>query len=107
MQSSVMAASAGCIRNAVALRDACYLRVSSRVPDVLGLPELLMEDNPKRLRLGTKSSKLSQSSATLGICSLQVVAASWLQLHAANVHGQVPPIASPSYQPPSAPSDQR
>ena len=24
MQSSVMAASAGCIRNAVALRDACY-----------------------------------------------------------------------------------
>ena len=46
MQSSVMAASAGCIRNAVALRDACYMRVSSRVPDVLGLPGLLMEDNP-------------------------------------------------------------
>ena len=46
MQSSVMAASAGCIRNAVALRDACYVRVSSRVPDVLGLPGLLMEDTP-------------------------------------------------------------
>ena len=38
-------ASAG-IRNAVALRDACYVRVSSRVPDVLGLPGLLMEDTP-------------------------------------------------------------
>ena len=37
--------------------------------------------------LGTKSSKLSQSSATLGTCSLQEVAASWLQSHAANVHG--------------------
>ena len=34
-----------------------------------------------------KSSKLSQSSATLGICSLQEVAASWLQSHAANAHG--------------------
>ena len=34
------------IRNAVALRDACYVRVSSRVPDVLGLPGLSMEDNP-------------------------------------------------------------
>ena len=46
-----------------------------------------MEDKPKRLRLGTKSSKLSQSSATLGTCSLQEVAASWLQSHPANVHG--------------------
>ena len=46
MQSSVMAASAGCIRNAVALRDACHLTVSSGVPDVLGLPGLLMKDNP-------------------------------------------------------------
>ena len=87
MQSSVMAASDGCIRNAVALRDACYLRVSLRVPDIFGLLGLLMEDNPRRLRLGTKSSKLSQSSATLGTCSLQEVAASWLQSHAENVHG--------------------
>ena len=46
MQSSVMAASAGCIRNAVAFKDACYVRVSSCVPDVLGLPGLLMEDTP-------------------------------------------------------------
>ena len=37
--------------------------------------------------MGTNSSKLSQSSATLGTCSLQEVAASWLQSHAANVHG--------------------
>ena len=43
MQPSVMAASAGYIRNAVALRDACYVRVSSRVPDVLGLPGLFEE----------------------------------------------------------------
>ena len=45
MQSSVVASSAGCIRNAVALRDACYLTVSSGEPDVLGLPELLMKDS--------------------------------------------------------------
>ena len=41
----------------------------------------------QRLRLETKSLKLSQSSATLGTCSLQEVAASWLRSHAANVHG--------------------
>ena len=35
-----------CIRNAVALRDACHLRVSSCVPNVLGLLGLLMEDKP-------------------------------------------------------------
>ena len=40
----------------------------------------------QRLRLETKSLKLSQSSATLGTCSLQEVAASWLRSHAANVH---------------------
>ena len=34
-----------------------------------------------------KAWKLSQSSATLGTCSLQEVVASWLQSHAANVHG--------------------
>ena len=61
MQSSVVAASAGCIRNAVALRDPCALTPSSGAPDVL--------------RLETKSLKLSQSSATLGTCSLQEVAA--------------------------------
>ena len=45
IQSSVVAASAGCIRNTVALRDPCDLTVSSGAPDVLGLPGLLMEDN--------------------------------------------------------------
>ena len=44
--SSVVAASAACIRNAVALREACYLTVSSGVPDALELPGLLMKDNP-------------------------------------------------------------
>ena len=45
MQSSVVAASARCIRNAVALRNACYLTVSSGVPNVLGLPKLMMKDS--------------------------------------------------------------
>ena len=45
MHSSVVAASAECLRNAVALRNPCDLTVSSGVPDVLGLPGLLMEDN--------------------------------------------------------------
>ena len=43
--------------------------------------------SPQRLRLGTKSLKLSQNSATLGTSSLQEVAASWLRSHVANVHG--------------------
>ena len=87
MQSSVVAASAGCIRNAVALRDPCTLTLSSGAPDALGLLGLLMKEKFQRLRLETKSLKLSQNSATLGTCSLQEVAASWLRSHAANVHG--------------------
>ena len=60
---------------------------SSGVPDALGLLGLLMKEKFQRLRLETKSLKLSQSSATSETCSLQEVAASWLQSHAANVHG--------------------
>ena len=107
MQSSVVAAIAGCIRNAVALRDPCALTLSSGAPDALGLLGLLMKEKFQRLRLETKSLKLSQSSATLGTCSLQEVAASWLRSHAANVHGASSANCSPSHQPPSAPSDQR
>ena len=77
----------GGIRNAVALRDPCALTLSSGAPDALGLLGLLMKEKFQRLRLETKSLKLSQNSATLGTCSLQEVAASWLQSHAANVHG--------------------
>ena len=75
MQSSVVAASAECIRNAVTLRDPCALTLSSGAPDALGLLGLLMKEKFQRLRLKTKSLKLSQSSATLGTCSLQEVAA--------------------------------
>ena len=52
----------------------------------LGTARAIDEDNSLRLRLGTKSLKLSQSSATFGTCSLQEVAASWLRSHAANVN---------------------
>ena len=61
--------------------------VCSGAPDALGLLGLLMKETFQRLRLETKSLKLSQSSATLGTCSLQEVTASWLRSHAANVHG--------------------
>ena len=74
MQSSVVAASTGCIRNAVALRDPCALTLSSGAPDALGLLGLLMKEKFQKLRLEMKSLKLSQSSATLGTCSLQEVA---------------------------------
>ena len=63
------------IRNAAALRDPCALTLSSGAPDALGLLGLLMKEKFQRLRLETKSLKLSQSSATLGTCSLQEVAA--------------------------------
>ena len=58
-----------------------------RAPDALGLLGLLMKVKFQRLKLETKSLKMSQSSATLGTCSLREVAASWLRSHAANVHG--------------------
>ena len=67
--------------------DPCTLTLSSGAPDALGLLGLLMKEKFQRLRLETKSLKLSQNSATLGTCSLQEVAASWLRSHAANVHG--------------------
>ena len=73
MQSSVVAASAGCIRNAVASRDPCALSLSSGAPDALGLLGLSMKEKFQRLRLETKSLKLSQSSATLGTCSLPLL----------------------------------
>ena len=60
MQSSVVAASAGCIRNAVALRDPWALTLSSGVPDAFGLLGLSMKEKFQRLRLETKSLKLSQ-----------------------------------------------
>ena len=50
--------------------------VLSGAPDALGLLGLLMKEKSQRLRLETKSLKLSQNSATLGTCSLQEVAAS-------------------------------
>ena len=83
----------------------------SGAPNALGLLGLSMKEKFQRLRLETKSLKLSQSSATLGTCSLQEVAARWLRAgcdHTLQMcMGQVLPIASPSHQPPSAPSDQR
>ena len=51
MQSSVVAASAGCIRNAVALRDPCALTLSSGAPDALGLLGLSMKEKFQMLRL--------------------------------------------------------
>ena len=107
MQSSVVAASAGCIRNAMALRDPCALTPSSGAPDALGLLGLSMKEKFQRLRLETKRLKLSQSSATLGTCSLQEVAATGSDHTLQMCMGQGPPIASPSHQLPSAPSDQR
>ena len=61
-----MAASAGCIRNAVALRDACFLRVSSRVPDVLGLLGLLMEDKTLEVEVGNEKLEVVPEFCYLG-----------------------------------------
>ena len=85
MQSSVVAASTGCIRNAVALRDPCAL-TEFRCARCLGTAWAIDEREVSEVEVGNKSLKLSKSSATLGTCFLQEVAASWLQSHAANVH---------------------
>ena len=65
MQSSVVAASAGCIRNTVTLNDPCPLTLISDAPDALGLLELLMKEKKERFRLETNGLKLSESSAPL------------------------------------------
>ena len=52
----------------------------------LGTARAIDEREVSEVEVETKSLKLSQSSATLGTCSLQEMAASWLQSHAANVH---------------------
>ena len=62
-----------------------------------------MKEKVKSLSLETKSLKLSKSSASLRTCSLQEVAASCLQSHAANVHG----ASSANCISLTAPSDQR
>ena len=81
MQSSVVATSTGCKRNAVALKDPCVLTLNSGAPNALIQLRLLTKEKVQRLRLETKSMMLSQSSVTLGTCSLQKVAASWLRSH--------------------------
>ena len=53
----------------------------------LGTARAIDEREVSEVEVGNKSLKLSQSSATLGTCSLQEVSASWLRSHAANVHG--------------------
>ena len=55
IQSSVVAARAGYIRNAVALRDHCALILSSGAPDVFGQLGLLLEEKIQRLRLARKA----------------------------------------------------
>ena len=53
----------------------------------LGTAWAIDEREVSEAEVGNEGLKLSQSSATLGTCSLQEVAASWLRSHAANVHG--------------------
>ena len=53
MQSSVVNASAGSIRNAVALRDPCTLTLSSGAHNALGLLRQLMKEKFQRMRLKT------------------------------------------------------
>ena len=53
----------------------------------LGTARAIDEREVSEVEVRNEKLKLSQSSATLGTCSLQEVAASWLRSHAANVHG--------------------
>ena len=46
---------AGCLRNAVAIKDFCTLSLKSGAPDDLGQLRLLMEEKIQRLRLEMKS----------------------------------------------------
>ena len=66
MQSSVVAASAGCIRNAMALRDPCALTLSSGAPDALGLLGLLMKEKFQRLRLENEKLEVVPEFCYLG-----------------------------------------
>ena len=76
MQSSVVVACAGCIRNAVALRDPYDLTLSSGAPDALGLLGLSIKEKFQRLRLGMKSLKfcyLGDMLSAGGGCELAAI----------------------------------
>ena len=96
MQSSVVAASAGCVRNTVALKDPCTLTLgTARAIDEREVSEVevgneKLEVVPEFCYLGDMLSAGAGCDHTLQMCM-----------------GQVSPIASPSHQPPSDPSDQR
>ena len=53
----------------------------------LGTARAIDETEVSEVEVGNEKLEVAQSSATLGTCSLQEVAASWLRSHAANVHG--------------------
>ena len=89
----------GCIRNAVALRDPCALfrcarclgaAIDEREVSEVEVGNEKLEVVPEFCYLGDMLSAGAGCDHTLQMCM-----------------GQVPPIASPSHQPPSAPSDQR
>ena len=53
----------------------------------LGTARAIDERQSLEVEFGNEKLEVVQSSATLGTCCLQEVAASWLQSHASNVHG--------------------
>ena len=100
MQSHVVAASAGCIRNAVALRNPEF-----RCARCLGTALAIDEREISEVEVGNEKLEVVPEFCYLGDCRR------WLRAgcdHTLQMcMGQVLPIASPSHQPPSAPSDQR
>ena len=107
MLSSVVAASAGYIRNAVALKDPCALTLSSSIPDALGTLGQLMVEKRQRFRLETKSLNCPKVLLHLG----HALCRSWLRADCKHMlqmsTGKVPQIAFRSHQKPSSASDPR
>ena len=101
MQSSVVAASAGCIRNAVVLRDPHPEFSCTRC---LGTARAIDEREVSEVEVGNEKLEVVPE-----FCYLEDMLSAgggcdhMLQM----CMGQVPPSASPSHQPPSAPFDQR
>ena len=66
MQSSVVAASAGCIRNAVALRDPCALTLSSGAPDAFGTARATDEREVSEVEVGNEKLEVVPEFCYLG-----------------------------------------
>ena len=103
MQSSVMAASTCFLRNSVAFMDPCALTPYIRYARCIGTAWAIDKREVSKVEVKNKKLEVVPEFCYLG----DMLSAGGSCEHTQMCMGKIPPIISPSHQPPSAPSDQR